>query len=389
MRSLIKIKSKANHLCCSLNLLSYSSLDKYLSNIFLISDFIESIMSASHTRRSRRGQPSTTLEGGDQTPVSVPPNVSTQSIQGVPTQISNDQMSDEEFYNSPSNSDEPDLNDFGSSAEDEIDPSDPRRMFNPHEPYDKKLGLSPAFIHCVLTIGLTGHMVRSLVGLSITEPDTLFVMKEEELMSKCAFEFVHIMGFRIAQHEWKESRRPIPSGVLGTLPRFRGTHQLSIQEPFAFLTQFESVLTACSTPKRVWPKFLTLCLTKPEDVSFWKYPLEIHPGLLWSDYAQAFLQHFERYNQQLKWMEQITTLKQDAKEKICSYLDRSADIARRAGRSLDDETFLYYLRKCCKLWVDLETASRNRLDRQTLSIAKKIHRSEEHTSELQSQFHLI
>ena len=28
---------------------------------------------------------------------------------------------------------------------------------------------------------------------------------------------------------------------------------------------------------------------------------------------------------------------------------------------------------CCKLWVDLETASRNRLDRQTLSIAKKIH----------------
>ncbi|MEZ0208637.1 MAG: RNase H-like domain-containing protein [Candidatus Paceibacterota bacterium] len=302
-------------------------------------------MSASHTRRSRRGQPSTTLEGGDQTPVSVPPTVSTQSIQGVPIQVSNDQTSDEEFYNSPSNSDEPDLNDFGSSAEDEIDPSDPRRMFNPHEPYDKKLGLSPAFVHCVLTIGLTGHMVRSLVGLSITEPDTLFVMKEEELMSKCAFEFVHIMGFRIAQHEWKESRRPIPSGVLGTLPRFRGTHQLSIQEPFAFLTQFESVLTACSTPKRVWPKFLTLCLTKPEDVSFWKYYLEIHPGLLWSDYAQAFLQHFERYNQQLKWMEQITTLKQDAKEKICSYLDRSADIARRAGRSLDDETFLYYLRK--------------------------------------------
>ena len=135
----------------------------------------------------------------------------------------------------------------------------------------------------------------------------LFALTEQELRVDFQVPLHILVKIRLAKQAFdrESSHVQISAGLLGALPEFRGTGPRGMDYPSGFLIRFEAVLESANVQRSRWSAMLTLCLTTPEDTTYWRAYLNMNRDLEWREYRANFLKHFEKYDQRSKYIEQL------------------------------------------------------------------------------------
>jgi transposase InsO family protein len=282
-----------------------------------------------------------TLSSSTDGPLSVEPTPVPLSLSVEPTIVPNspeDESSDSEVY----------LSDIQGSPG-SSDPI-PAPLYDPYGCVeDRQLDINSDFVRWLRSLKCTRDQVHRILRLGIETEDVFFQLKEEELANRLNFQWNQVVSFRYWKNCYEAKGKTVPSGLLSIIPRFRGKETRSIQDPRTFIDQLENVLTASGYTQLNWRNVVTLAMTNTEDISYWKSYLGTNGNrLTWPECKEEFLRHFDRYDQKRKSMDEFCHLSQKSGESIQSYLDRAADLARKAGRHLDDEMVSYYIKKGLK-----------------------------------------
>ena len=262
----------------------------------------------------------------------------------IPSMIPSSPAEEEAILSTP---DQEDMNDSDGFSSEGLDEPSSLALYDPWSSvFDRELGLNSTFVFYLRTQWMRSAQVHLMVKMGIRDEDVFFNLTEAELSDKLQFSWVELVSFRAARKRWSDSKKPIPSGLLTMMPRFRGKLERSVSDPHTFITQMENVLVASGYPEVNWPNVVTLAFTAPEDTSFWRTHLTTSQlNVSWGEHRLAFLRHFERYDQKRKSIDELCQVSQKAGESVQTFLDRVADLARKAGRPLDDEMVTYYVKK--------------------------------------------
>src|SRR3989338_261298 len=206
--------------------------------------------------------------------------------------------------------------------------------------------LQPIFVSQLEHIGVTIHSTRRLCEIGIFSMESLLLMTENELIQQVSFSF--LQNFRI--REWRrklENGRefPIPVGIIGALPVFRGKGDKSYDDPDGFIIRFESVLQSGNVSTHQWAKILSMCIQSPNDTTFWTSHLSKNLHEQWALHRSIFLKHFGKFDQVAKWKLALRDLSQESSESMQRYLDRAAEIIRRSETSMEDGMIPYFIRR--------------------------------------------
>ena len=193
----------------------------------------------------------------------------------------------------------------------------------------------------------SSQIVEQLERAGINTRMMLFALTEQELRVDFQVPLHTLVKIRLAKQAFdrESSHVQISAGLLGALPEFRGTGPRGMDDTSGFLIRFEAVLESANVQLSRWSAMLTLCLTTPEDTTYWRAYLNMNRDLEWREYRANFLKHFEKYDQRSKYIEQLHQLKQKPSERVQGYMDRALELVRRAGVSTRDRLVIDGVRR--------------------------------------------
>jgi hypothetical protein len=180
----------------------------------------------------------------------------------------------------------------------------------------------------------------------ISNLNLFLYLSEAELMEEFGCQRAQILHFRLVKDRFKEAKRPVPPAIFQAIPMFRGSSSRSIQDPTLFLERFEGVVSSAGILRTRWATILTVGLTLSEDAGWWAHYLQDHsPFIEWEFHRIQFLNHFDAYDQRLKYQEKVYSLRQGATEGLQSYFDRACSLIRQAHLGMDDALIVGIVRK--------------------------------------------
>ena len=210
---------------------------------------------------------------------------------------------------------------------------------------DAQLGFNPRFTFYLRTMKARSVTARLMAQVGVNCEEILFNLTESELETRLHYSWIELVTYRSARSLWRSATKPVPAGLLSLLPRFRGTGEKGITDPHSFIDQIENILSASSYPIPNWATIVTICLTTPEDMAYWRAHMDRNPMFTWDEHRRIFLQHFGHFDQRKKYVDELTRVSQGTSESAQTYIDRVAELSRKAGRPLDDEMVIFYLKK--------------------------------------------
>lgn len=120
------------------------------------------------------------------------------------------------------------------------------------------------------------------------------------------------------------------------LPKFRGTSRDSIQDPFDFIDQCDSLFEAHYVPVERWVTVLLTALSASDR----QWAKQHIVGKEWEEAKRLFLAHFESPLLKENLLAELMSIAIRPKENVQQYGDRFLNLMRRTGRTDSDETLI-------------------------------------------------
>ena len=140
-----------------------------------------------------------------------------------------------------------------------------------------------------------------------------------------------------------KSKNIVPSN----LPKFR--HDNKFEEPVEFLESFNKVMKAHNINEDRYLQLMPLCLDSV-DGQWLATNSEVLKALDWSDFMNAFIEHFQHPNAAVIWQDKIRQLHVDSTG-VQKYTDQFIRLAKRLEWELDSTTAIYQYKQGLPDWI--------------------------------------